>query len=98
MKILIANDDGYMAGGLRALVDVMSTFGDVTVAGAGVYMRVGTLCLMLLMGLMGMLILRDSWRSYKIHTYEPTSTNETSRTSQTSPHVHTNADQGATSR
>ena len=31
MKILIANDDGYMAGGLRALVDVMSTFGDVTV-------------------------------------------------------------------
>ncbi len=31
--------------------NVAASFGDVTVAGAGVYMRVGTLCLMLLMGL-----------------------------------------------
>ena len=30
-----------------------------------------------LMGLMGLLILRDSWRSYKIHTYHPAETNET---------------------
>ena len=27
--------------------------------------------MVLLMGLMGLLILRDSWRSYKIHTYKP---------------------------
>ena len=27
--------------------------------------------MVLLMGLMGILILRDGWRSYKIHTYEP---------------------------
>ena len=33
----------------------------------------------LLIGLMGILILRDSWRSWKIHTYNPnTTTNETS--------------------
>ena len=33
----------------------------------------------LLMGLMGLLILRDGWRSYKIHTFNPnTTTNETS--------------------
>ena len=32
----------------------------------------------LLIGLMGLLILRDSWRSWKIHTYNPnTTTNET---------------------
>ena len=32
----------------------------------------------LLMGLMGLLILRDGWRSYKIHTFNPnTTTNET---------------------
>ena len=33
--------------------------------------------MVLLMGLMGLLILRDSWRSYKIHTYHPAETNET---------------------
>jgi hypothetical protein len=27
--------------------------------------------MVLLMGLMGLLILRDGWRSYKIHTYNP---------------------------
>ena len=27
--------------------------------------------MVLLMGLMGLLIIRDSWRSYRIHTYEP---------------------------
>ena len=27
--------------------------------------------MVLLMGLMGLLVLRDSWRSYKIHTYRP---------------------------
>ncbi|MBO4341437.1 MAG: 5'/3'-nucleotidase SurE [Bacteroidales bacterium] len=31
MKILLVNDDGYKAGGLRALADVMSAFGDITV-------------------------------------------------------------------
>lgn len=30
------------------------------------------LFMVLLMGLMGVLILRDSWRSYKIHTFDPT--------------------------
>ena len=35
--------------------------------------------MVLLMGLMGLLILRDGWRSYKIHTFDPnTNTNETS--------------------
>ena len=35
--------------------------------------------MVLLMGLMGRLILRDGWRSYKIHTFDPnTNTNETS--------------------
>ena len=34
--------------------------------------------MVLLMGLMGLLILRDGWRSYKIHTYNPgANTNET---------------------
>ena len=34
--------------------------------------------MVLLMGLMGLLILRDVWRSYKIHTYQPeAATNET---------------------
>ena len=33
--------------------------------------------MVLLMGLMGLLILKDSWRSYKIHTYQPAETNET---------------------
>ena len=34
--------------------------------------------MVLLMGLMGLLILRDSWRSYKIHTFDPNAnTNET---------------------
>lgn len=31
MKILVTNDDGYRASGLRALVRVMTRFGDVTV-------------------------------------------------------------------
>ena len=30
----------------------------------------------LLLALMGLLILKDAWRSYKIHTYEPETTNE----------------------
>ena len=35
--------------------------------------------MVLLMGLMGLLILRDGWRSWKIHTFDPnTNTNETS--------------------
>lgn len=34
--------------------------------------------MVLLMGSMALLVLRDSWRSYKIHTYSPTETNETS--------------------
>ena len=34
--------------------------------------------MVLLIGLMGLLILRDSWRSYKIHTYDPAATNATS--------------------
>ena len=34
--------------------------------------------MVLLMGLMGLLILRDGWRSYRIHTFKPnTTTNET---------------------
>lgn len=41
------------------------------------------LFMVLLMGLMGLLILRDSWRSYKIHSYQPPVTNET--TNATSP-------------
>jgi regulator of sigma E protease len=43
--------------------------------------------MVVLMGLMGLLILRDSYRSYKIHTYEPGTEN-----------VQTNADQSAQSR
>ena len=35
--------------------------------------------MVLLMGLMGLLILRDGWRSYKIHTYEPGNTTSQSR-------------------
>jgi len=31
MKILISNDDGYMAEGIRALADAMSSLGDITV-------------------------------------------------------------------
>jgi len=31
MKILISNDDGYMAEGIHALADAMSTLGDITV-------------------------------------------------------------------
>ena len=35
--------------------------------------------MVVLMGLMGLLILRDGWRSYKIHSFDPnTNTNETS--------------------
>ena len=41
-----------------------------------------------LMGLMGLLILRDSWRSYKIHTYKP----------EASANVQTNANTSAESR
>ena len=44
--------------------------------------------MVLLMGLMGLLILRDSWRSYKIHTYNP----------DTAENVQTNADTSAESR
>ena len=44
--------------------------------------------MVLLMGLMGLLILRDSWRSYKIHTYKP----------DTTENVQTNADTSAESR
>lgn len=43
--------------------------------------------MVLLMGLMGILILRDSYRSYKIHTYEPETEN-----------VQTNAHENAESR
>jgi regulator of sigma E protease len=43
--------------------------------------------MVVLMGLMGLLILRDSYRSYKIHTYEPGSGN-----------VQTNTDTSAQSR
>ena len=43
--------------------------------------------MILLMGLMGLLILRDSWRSYKIHSYKPENAN-----------VQTNADTSAESR
>ena len=40
--------------------------------------------MVLLMGLMGLLILRDSWRSYKIHSYKPDAeAAETSRTGET---------------
>ena len=31
MKILISNDDGYMAQGIRTLADALSSFGDITV-------------------------------------------------------------------
>ena len=31
MHILVSNDDGYLAPGLRALADAMRVFGDVTV-------------------------------------------------------------------
>ena len=39
--------------------------------------------MVLLMGLMGLLILRDSWRSYKIHTYQPVADGTTSATNGT---------------
>ena len=44
--------------------------------------------MVLLIGLMGLLIVRDSWRSYKIHTYKPGAAED----------VHTNADTSAESR
>lgn len=44
--------------------------------------------MVILMGLMGILILRDSWRSYKIHTYKP----------QTVENVQTNANPSAENR
>ena len=44
--------------------------------------------MVLLIGLMGLLVVRDSWRSYKIHTYKP----------DTPENVHTNADTSAESR
>ncbi|MGZ9059217.1 MAG: 5'/3'-nucleotidase SurE, partial [Burkholderiaceae bacterium] len=31
MRILVSNDDGYLAPGLTALADAMRTLGDVTV-------------------------------------------------------------------
>ena len=46
--------------------------------------------MVLLMGLMGLLILRDSYRSYRIHTYKP----EVSETS----NVHTNTDASSENR
>lgn len=42
----------------------------------------------LLIGLMGLLVVRDGWRSYKIHTYNP----------ETAENVQTNTDAGAESR
>ncbi|MBO7684119.1 MAG: site-2 protease family protein [Kiritimatiellae bacterium] len=54
-----------------------------------VVVKYSTLAFMvLLIGLMGLLIVRDSWRSYKIHTYKP----------DTAENVHTNADTSAESR
>ena len=44
--------------------------------------------MVLLIGLMGLLIVRDSWRSYKIHTYKP----------EAAENVQTNADASAESR
>ena len=44
--------------------------------------------MVLLIGLMGLLVVRDSWRSYKIHTYKPGA----------AENVHTNADSSAESR
>ena len=44
--------------------------------------------MVLLMGLMGLLIIRDSWRSYKIHTFKP----------DTEKNVHANPDKSAESR
>ena len=44
--------------------------------------------MVLLLGLMGLLIVRDSWRSYKIHTFKPNA----------GENVHTNADTSAESR
>ena len=44
--------------------------------------------MVLLMGLMGLLIIRDSWRSYKIHTFKP----------DTEENVHANPDKSAESR
>ncbi len=44
--------------------------------------------MVLLIGLMGLLIVRDSWRSYKIHTYKP----------DTAENVHTNSDTNAEGR
>ena len=54
--------------------------------------------MVILMGLMGLLILRDSWRSYRIHTYKPAETNQTSQTFQTSHNVQTNANTSAEGR
>ena len=31
MKILISNDDGYMAKGIHALADAMSRLGEITI-------------------------------------------------------------------
>ena len=54
-----------------------------------VVVKYSTLTFMvLLIGLMGLLIVRDSWRSYKIHTYKP----------DTAENVHTNSDTNAEGR
>ena len=54
-----------------------------------VVVKYSTLTFMvLLIGLMGLLIVRDSWRSYKIHTYKP----------DTAENVHTNTDTNAEGR
>ena len=48
--------------------------------------------MVLLMGLMGLLILRDGWRSWKIHTYQPSA----SSSSSSSDSSQTNGSQNAT--
>ena len=41
--------------------------------------------MVLLMGLMGLLIIRDSWRSYKIHSYTPEAAETNATENATSP-------------
>ena len=53
--------------------------------------------MVLLMGLMAFLILRDSWRTWKIHTYQPSSS-DSSSSSCSSNSSKTNGSQNATSQ
>lgn len=53
--------------------------------------------MVLLMGLMAFLILRDSWRTWKIHTYQP-SASDSSSSSCSSNSSKTNGSQNATSQ